>query len=209
MKTSVIYPIALMSLMTVNSYAQRAVRRDNNEKESQRTSNQVNRETDQRQHQNDNQSGYHYTNDSHHQQQAHNQHNKKENKHQHNKQKQYHQACGEDNRNYHHDEYAHHHDMVYYQSLPNKHYHRYKHNGMDYYHCNNQFYRYDYGYGYVRVASPFVMVAALPSYYTIRVIEGSQYLYYNGYFYMPANGGWMMVPEPVAPQPHFSVSIQF
>jgi hypothetical protein len=222
MKTSVIYPIALMSLMCLNGNAQRrAVRNESDDNRSHQQTNRATRESSQ----NQNDSKYQYSDDSHFQQNQQNQYNQqyqgsyhhKDDGNKHNNYS-YHNDCQQDNKNYHHGNQNakhHHHDydrqpeVVYYQSLPDQHYRRYCHNGVNYYHCNNNFYRYDDGFGYVMVSSPFVVVTAIPAYCSVHDFNGQRCHYLNGYYYVPVTGGWMVVQEPVAPQPHFSVSIRF
>ncbi|GAO29260.1 hypothetical protein [Geofilum rubicundum] len=102
----------------------------------------------------------------------------------------------------------HRHD-TYFRHLPTKRVNRFHHNGYDYYHSNNRFYRYYPRYGYRMVEAPFTHVRYLPARYQVRVYNGYSYPYYNGYFFLPAEYGYVMVPAPARPRMSFNVVLNF
>lgn len=94
---------------------------------------------------------------------------------------------------------------AYYRHLPTKRVNRFHYNGYDYYHSNNHFYRYHPHHGYRIVEAPFSRVRYLPARYQVRVYNGYSYPYYNGYFFLPAEYGYVMVPAPARPQASFNI----
>lgn len=94
---------------------------------------------------------------------------------------------------------------AYYRHLPTKRVNRFHYNGYDYYHSNNHFYRYHPHHGYRIVEAPFTRVRYLPARYQVRVYNGYSYPYYNGFFFLPAEYGYVMVPAPARPHASFNI----
>ncbi len=94
---------------------------------------------------------------------------------------------------------------AYYRHLPTRRVNRFHYNGYDYFHSNNHFYRYHPHHGYRLVEAPFTRVRYLPARYQVRVYNGYSYPYYNGFFFLPAEYGYVMVPAPARPQMSFNV----
>lgn len=135
----------------------------------------------------------------------------------------YHPASKPDNRRFsdHHPKYhkwdnARHHETygrhdkhpVYYRNLPSPRYHRMRHGNTEYYHCNHHFYKYHPQLGYVLVDAPFTVVANLPGNFFIKVIHGQQYVYQNGFYYLPVEYGYAMIPEPTVNNFTFVFNLQ-
>jgi hypothetical protein len=55
------------------------------------------------------------------------------------------------------------------------------------------------------VEAPFTRVRYLPARYQVRVYNGYSYPYYKGYFFLPAEYGYVMVPAPARPQMSFNI----
>jgi len=81
--------------------------------------------------------------------------------------------------------------------------------GHKYYHSGKYFYSYHPEYGYRIVDAPYTQVRRLPGRYKIVVFNGSSYPYYNGYYYLPSEYGYVMVPAPAKPQFSFNVALNF
>ena len=103
----------------------------------------------------------------------------------------------------------HHRSPVYHRHLPTQRVNRFHHRGHDYYHANHRFYRYHPGRGYVVVEAPYTRVRYLPARYQVRVYNGHRYPYYNGYFFLPVEYGYVMVPAPARPQAAFNIVLNF
>jgi hypothetical protein len=98
---------------------------------------------------------------------------------------------------------------VYAKRLPGKKYHHYQFNGDSYYHCDGLFYQYTPSFGYHRVKCPYVIVPSLPARFIVRYYNGQRLAYHQGYYYLPMEYGWMLVPEVAAPQFSMNISINF
>lgn len=103
----------------------------------------------------------------------------------------------------------HHRSPVYHRHLPTQRVNRFHHRGHDYYHANKRFYRYHPGRGYVVVEAPYTRVRYLPARYQFRVYNGHRYPYYNGYFFLPVEYGYVMVPAPARPRAAFNIVLNF
>jgi hypothetical protein len=97
----------------------------------------------------------------------------------------------------------------YFRHLPTQRVNMFHYNGYYYYHSNNHFYRYYPRHGYRIVEAPFTRVRYLPARYQVRVYNGYSYPYYNGYFFLPAEYGYVMVPAPPRPRKAFNVVLNF
>ncbi|PZX14398.1 hypothetical protein LX69_02411 [Breznakibacter xylanolyticus] len=100
------------------------------------------------------------------------------------------------------------HRHAYHHQLPSHHYNKFFHNGCEYFHANNHFYRYHPGYGYIRVNAPFVYVNVLPRHHVMRIYNGERHFYADGYVYLPYEYGYVLVPEPVRPGVSFNIVIR-
>lgn len=109
----------------------------------------------------------------------------------------------------HHAPAQHHRSPVYHRHLPTQRVNRFHHRGHDYYHANKRFYRYHPGRGYVVVEAPYTRVRYLPARYQVRVYNGHRYPYYNGYFFLPVEYGYVMVPAPARPRAAFNIVLNF
>src|SRR5690554_1546365 len=109
----------------------------------------------------------------------------------------------------HHAPAQHHRSPVYHRHLPTQRVNRFHHRGHDYYHANKRFYRYHPGRGYVVVEAPYTRVRYLPARYQFRVYNGHRYPYYNGYFFLPVEYGYVMVPAPARPRAAFNIVLNF
>src|SRR5690554_7458995 len=109
----------------------------------------------------------------------------------------------------HHAPAQHHRSPVYHRHLPIQRVNRFHHRGHDYYHANKRFYRYHPGRGYVVVEAPYTRVRYLPARYQFRVYNGHRYPYYNGYFFLPVEYGYVMVPAPARPRAAFNIVLNF
>lgn len=109
----------------------------------------------------------------------------------------------------HHAPAQHHRSPVYHRHLPAQRVNRFHHRGHDYYHANHRFYRYHPGRGYVVVEAPYTRVRYLPARYQVRVYNGHRYPYYNGYFFLPVEYGYVMVPAPARPRAAFNIVLNF
>jgi hypothetical protein len=98
---------------------------------------------------------------------------------------------------------------VHSKRLPGKKYHHYQLNGDSYYHCDGLFYRYTPSVGYYRVKCPYIIVPALPARFIVRYYNGQQLAFHQGYYYVPMEYGWMLVPEVAAPQFSMNIAINF
>ncbi|NLX72597.1 MAG: hypothetical protein GXY94_04760 [Bacteroidales bacterium] len=105
--------------------------------------------------------------------------------------------------NYKHKGSKHHH--TYYRHLPSQRVNRFNYNGHHYYHSNKRFYQYHPGHGYIVVDAPFVRVNVLPAHYQVRIYNGNPYPYFNGFFFLPIDFGYAMIPAPA--QPHLSFNV--
>src|SRR5690554_6936186 len=103
----------------------------------------------------------------------------------------------------------HHRSPVYHRHLPTQRVNRFHHRGHDYYHANKRFYRYHPGRGYVVVEAPYTRVRYLPARYQFREYNGHRYPYYNGYFFLPVEYGYVMVPAPARPRAAFNIVLNF
>ena len=97
--------------------------------------------------------------------------------------------------------------VVVYRTLPKGNMHHFQHNGHEYYHCNNKFFVFYPGYGYVLARSPFTIVRYLPRYYYFRDYYGHRHAFAHGYYYIPYGDGFMMIPERV--NNSFTLSLSF
>jgi hypothetical protein len=95
-----------------------------------------------------------------------------------------------DNRIYH---------KVYHRHFNNHRVNKFYHRGMDYYHVDNCFYRYDPWHGYYLVDAPYAFVMDLPGSYFVRNYNGTNYIFAHGFLYLPFQDGFLLVPQPERP----------